>query len=61
MFKVIKTTLVVLVLTGASYGVYAACGDATCGFKGKTFSCVVDTPSGPRICDENNRCEVSCP
>lgn len=61
MLKVIKATLAALILSGASYGVYAACGDAVCGFKGETYSCTVETVEGPRICDENSPCSVSCP
>tara|TARA_Y100000588_G_scaffold393017_1_gene507205 strand:- start:1054 stop:1314 length:261 start_codon:yes stop_codon:yes gene_type:complete len=55
MTKAMKATLVALVLSGASYGVYAACGDNN----GK-WTCAVETPSGIKICDEDNRCTISC-
>ncbi|MFY8300800.1 hypothetical protein AAEU28_18700 [Pseudoalteromonas sp. SS15] len=60
MTKAIKATLVALVLSGASYGVYAACGDSVCGDSNGKWTCAVETPSGIKICDEDNRCTISC-
>ncbi|MEQ3512341.1 hypothetical protein ABMY35_03065 [Pseudoalteromonas sp. BZB3] len=61
MTKAIKATLVALVLSSASYGVYAACGDSTCGWVGGDFVCEAETKMGNLVeCTESDPCNIDC-
>ena len=61
MTKAIKATLVALVLSSASYGVYAACGDSTCSWDGDSFVCKAEDSKGQRLtCTEDNPCLIDC-
>ncbi|TMO54383.1 hypothetical protein [Pseudoalteromonas phenolica] len=61
MTKAIKATLVALVLSSASYGVYAACGDSTCSWSGGDFSCKAEDRNGKTLtCTEDKPCLIDC-
>ncbi|MEQ3512339.1 hypothetical protein ABMY35_03055 [Pseudoalteromonas sp. BZB3] len=61
MTKAVKATLVALVLSGASYGVYAACGDSECGWDGDEFACTVElNGGGSKRCSESAPCVIQC-
>lgn len=59
--KLVAGTTSAILLAAITFGVWAACGDAECGWVGETYVCVVQTPDGPRGCTEDFPCSVSCP
>ncbi|MBB1288192.1 hypothetical protein H5085_08360 [Pseudoalteromonas sp. SR43-6] len=61
MTNTIKKVIIGVFVSSVSISVYAACGDSTCGWKGKDFACVVQTPGGgTRTCTSENPCDINC-
>ena len=57
-----SAVMAAVLVMASSFGVWAACGDSTCGTVGGTFTClvIIDDNGNGQLCTEAKPCHIRC-